>query len=87
MAGTQFSYEGIGYVLSGDGDDHRSMETGEFWAYDPIENAWSQGPPHPGGSRWAPASFIIDGEVYLINGTSFRRYVTDVYKYDLTAFP
>ena len=24
---TQFSCEGIGYVLSGDGDDHNSMET------------------------------------------------------------
>ncbi|MEE2785828.1 MAG: hypothetical protein VX589_00715 [Myxococcota bacterium] len=83
VAGTQFSYDGIGYVLSGDGDNHRSMETGEFWAYDPTSNAWEALPPHPEGSRWAPASFVVDGEVYIINGTSFFRYVSDIYKFDL----
>ena len=87
VAGTQFSYDGIGYVLSGDGDDHRSMETGEFWAYDPILDTWEERPPHPEGSRWAPASFIIDGEVYLINGTSFGQYVSEVYKFDLISEP
>ena len=71
VAGTQFSYNGLGYVLSGDGDNHDSMETGEFWAYDPISDNWEEMPPHPEGSRWAPASFIINGEVYIINGTSF----------------
>ena len=30
MAGTQFSYEGKGYVLSGDGDDHNPLSAGEF---------------------------------------------------------
>ena len=83
VAGTQFSYEGIGYVLSGDGDDHNSMETGEFWAYNPNLNNWEQLPAHPGSSRWAPASFIINGEVYIINGTSFSEYVSDVYKFNL----
>ena len=38
------------------------METGEFWAYDPVSNTWEARPDHPGQSRWAPASFIIDGE-------------------------
>ena len=87
VAGTQFSYDGTGYVLSGDGEDHRSMDTGEFWAYDPVLDAWEERPPHPWGSRWAPASFIIDGEVYLINGMSFREYVSEIYKYDLRASP
>lgn len=83
VAGTQFSYNGIGYVLSGDGDDHDSMETGEFWAYDPVTDAWEELPPHPGSSRWAPASFIINGEVYIINGPSFSQYKTEVYKFNL----
>ena len=83
VAGTQFSYNGIGYVLSGDGEDHKSMLTGEFWAYDPAQDNWEELTPHPGSSRWAPASFIIKGEVYLINGTSFDNYVSDVYKYKL----
>ena len=83
VAGTQFSYDGLGYVLSGDGDDHGSMNTGEFWAYDPLTDTWDELPSHPEGSRWAPASFIINGEVYIINGTSFSQYVTQIYKFDL----
>lgn len=90
VAGTQFSHAGNGYVLSGDGDDHSSMETGEFWSYDPILDIWSQLPPHPGKSRWAPASFLIDGVVYLFNGTAFFEgqgyvYQTEAYKFDLDA--
>ena len=30
VAGTQFSINGYGYVLSGDGDNHSFMETGEM---------------------------------------------------------
>ena len=85
VAGTQFSYNGFGYVLSGDGDDHGSMDTGEFWFYDPLMDTWEELPPHPEGSRWAPASFIIDGEVYIINGTSFSEYVTEIYKFNLNS--
>lgn len=85
VAGTQFSYNGLGYVLSGDGDNHRSMNTGEFWAYDPVTDAWDELPPHPEGSRWAPASFVINGEVYIINGTSVSEYVTEIYKFDLNS--
>ena len=85
VAGTQFSYNGFGYVLSGDGDNHGSMNTGEFWAYDPVTDTWDELLPHPEGSRWAPASFIIDGEVYIINGTSFSEYVTEIYKFNLSS--
>ncbi|MGB0931974.1 MAG: Kelch repeat-containing protein, partial [Chitinophagales bacterium] len=63
VAGTQFSHNGIGYVLSGEGEEHNSLPTGEFWAYDPDSDRWEELPPHPERSRWAPASFIIDGEV------------------------
>ena len=31
VAGTQLESGGFGYVLSGDGQDHRSMASGEFW--------------------------------------------------------
>ena len=85
VAGTQFSYNGLGYVLSGDGDNHNSMNTGEFWAYDPVTDTWDELPPHPEGSRWAPASFIINGEVYIINGTSVSEYVTEIYKFNLNS--
>ena len=87
VAGTQFSFNNRGYVLSGDGDDHNSMETGEFWSFDPLTNSWTELPPHPEGSRWAPASFVIDGEVYIMNGTTYlnpgNEYVQEIYKFNL----
>lgn len=86
VAGTQFSHNGFGYALSGDGSDHSSMETGEFWQYNPDTDTWLQLPPHPGSSRWAPASFVINDEVYLINGFekfSFT-YENEAFKYKLS---
>lgn len=68
VAGTQFSHDGYGYILSGDGDDHDYLETGEFWQYNPADDSWSQLPSHPGLSRWAPGSFVIDGKAYLVQG-------------------
>ena len=70
VAGSQFIHEGMGYALSGDGDDHNSMETGELWQYNPGADSWSAWPEHPGMSRWAPASFVLNDEAYLINGMS-----------------
>lgn len=80
VAGTQFSYEGKGYVLSGEGDDHGPMETGEFWSYDPVTDSWDALTAHPGSSRWAPASFVINDEVYLINGM-VRDFFTFNFEY------
>lgn len=68
VAGTQFSYNGRGYVLSGEGEDHNNMDTGEFWQYDPVSNSWLELPPHPGIARWAPGSFVIGDSVFLIAG-------------------
>jgi len=85
VAGTQFSYDGKGYVLSGDGDNHSFMDTGEFWQYDSEEDSWLQLTPHPGVSRWAPGSFIINDEVYIINGTSnVDGYIEEIYKFNLS---
>ncbi len=87
VAGTQLSHRGFGYVLSGDGDNHSFMDTGELWKYDSMMDLWTEMPPHPGRSRWAPASFIIDDEMYIINGwNSLDGFLDNVYKLDLDVF-
>jgi hypothetical protein len=68
VAGTQFSYNGKGYILSGEGEDHNNLDTGEFWQYDPEFDSWLELPPHPGIARWAPGSFVIGDSVFLIAG-------------------
>merc|ERR1719506_1832260 len=64
---TKISRTSYGFILSGDGDDHGSMETGEFHMYDPTVSSsssssfsadtsskhWRALPPHPGVSRFA----------------------------------
>ena len=85
VAGTQFTANGFGYVLSGDGANHSYMQTGEMWQYDPAFDTWLQLPPHPGQSRWAPGSFVINNEVYFFGGLNrfTNRFPTDMWKYSL----
>ena len=89
VAGQQFSYMGKGYVITGQGDDHGSMDEGEFWEYDAALDEWTELPPHPGKSLWAPAFFMIDGFVYLSTGetddpvTGFQIPSRSVYRFDL----
>jgi len=88
VAGTQFAVNGKGYVLSGDGMDHSSMEEGEFYEYDPALDTWTELTPHPGTSRWAPASFVIENEVFIVNGQTLvpdlgYQYVDEVYSFQL----
>lgn len=83
VAGTQFDYNGKGYVLSGDGDDHSFMDEGEFWEYDPETDEWTQLPSHPGRSRWAPGSFVIDDNAYLVGGLSIVELESSMLRFNL----
>lgn len=83
VAGTQFDLNGKGYLLSGDGDDHGFMEEGEFWEYEPEADEWTQLTSHPGSSRWAPGSFIIDDYVYLMCGLSTIQLESDMLRFNL----
>ena len=85
VAGTELKIGDRGFVLSGDGDDHGFMETGEFWEYNPSIDEWTQLPPHPGISRWAPGSFVIDSIVYFTSG-EIRDGVNSGLQNDLWAF-
>lgn len=83
VAGTQFSIDTFGFVLSGDGDNHNFMNTGEMWRYDPRDDSWFQLVPHPGESRWAPGSFVIGYDVYFFGGQSriTGDFPNDMYKF------
>lgn len=91
VAGTQFSIVlndvALGFVLSGDGDDHGTMSTGEFHAFVPESGLWKALPPHPGVSRWAPGSFVLRGttQVYFMGGydRSTEVLYDDMWKIDL----
>ncbi|MBR9923010.1 MAG: T9SS type A sorting domain-containing protein [Bacteroidetes bacterium] len=83
VAGTQFDYEGKGYILSGDGDNHSHMEEGEFWEYDPALDEWTKLTSHPGSSRWAPGNFVIDNYVYFLAGLSDVQLESDMMRFEL----
>lgn len=87
VAGTQFSFNGYGFVLSGDGDNHSYMTTGEMWRYNPNTDTWLQLTSHPDESRWAPGSFVIDDEVYFFGGQNRfnNTFPNDLWKFDLAA--
>lgn len=72
VAGTQINHAGKGYVLSGDGDNHSTMLTGQFWEYEHSTDTWTQLTPHPGYSRWAPGSFIVKDTLYFFGGLNRR---------------
>ena len=57
---TQFSYNNKGYVLSGDGDDHGPLSSGEFWEYNPLTDNWSQLPSHPGDNVGKSLILLLD---------------------------
>ena len=85
VAGTQFSANGKGYILSGDGDDHDSLDYGELWEYNPDTDSWIELPPHPGGARWAPGSFVSGCNVYFTSGLirDTNSFPSDLYKFSI----
>lgn len=84
VAGAQFEYDGMGFVLSGDDRFHQASIPSVFWAYLPQEDRWVTLPPHPGPSLWAPGSFVIDGVVYLVGG---QDRIANQLKDQLWSFP
>ena len=81
----------LGFVLSGDGDNHNYMNEGEFHVYDPNASSrkWRKLPSHPGWSRWAPGSFVLQGsqQVYMLGGydRAARILYGDLWTIDVAA--
>lgn len=86
VAGTEFNIGDRGFVLSGDGEDHGTMSTGEFWEYHYETDSWTELPPHPDVSRWAPGSFAIGNVVYFTSGEVRAGNVYPGLKNDLWSF-
>jgi N-acetylneuraminic acid mutarotase len=88
VAGTQFSFNGNGYILSGDGDNHGPLDSGEMWEYNPLTDTWSQLLSHPGDAIWAPGNFVIGCDVYFLLGQNNvanpSTFTNNVYKYKLS---
>ena len=86
VAGNQFSFNGKGYIISGDGDNHSPLSSGEFWQYTPSNDSWIQLPSHPGDALWAPGAFVIGCDVYFLLGLNSNNgtYPNAVYKYTLS---
>lgn len=70
VAGTQFSYQNRGYVLSGDNASHEQLPNNQFLMYDPEVDEWYNLPFDEDMHRWAPSSFIVDNYVYYFGGYS-----------------
>ena len=86
VAGTQFAYDGKGYFLSGQGENHQNLTSGEFWEYDAGLDSWTELLAHPGGGRWAPGSFIINGGIYLMCGESNSGVEKDLMRFQIEGF-
>lgn len=87
VAGTQFSHNGKGYVLHGEGRTHDFLPTAEFWEYTPATDSWKQLPSAPGVGRWAPGSFVIGNNVYAFGGSDAGTMGEYVDKKDTWTFP
>ena len=68
VAGAQFAHNGYGYIVDGEGQDHRNLEDGELYRYDPASDTWTTLASHVGDGLWAPGAFVIDDMAYVVGG-------------------
>ena len=86
VAGSQFEYDGKGFLLAGDDATHSHVPESEtFMFYDPQVEEWGYLPPLPEGSRWANSSFIIDDILYYFDGLDYDdNSLNTMWKFDLS---
>ncbi len=94
VAGQEFSYDGYGYIISGDGPFHNNLEEGEFWKYYHEDDEWVRLPDHPGNApdgrvgRWAPGAFAAAGNAYFFGGVNYGGSImySDFWAFDLSQY-
>jgi len=85
VAGTQFSYNGKGFALSGDTFEHNALANNQFLMYIPETDEWFTLPFEDHMHRWACSSFIIDDELYYFGGVTYvGNDDSDMWKFDLS---
>lgn len=88
VAGSQAATADFGYVVSGEDETHNNFDTGQVYQYDPILDKWTEQEPHPGSSRWATSTFIIDRVAYVVGGEDADGVrLNSMIAYDLTLIP
>lgn len=86
VAGTQFDFNGKGFVLAGDEVDHDALVENQFMMYDPEADQWLNLPFEREMHRWAPSNMIIDSTLYYFGGVNYTGGEdNDVWKFDLTS--
>ncbi len=85
VAGSQNATKDYGYVVSGENEFHQNFDTGQVYQYDPNIDTWTEQEPHPGSSRWATSTFIIDRTAYVVAGEDADGVrLNSMLSYDLT---
>ncbi len=86
VAGTQFSHEGNGFVLSGDAANHDILADKQFLVYFADLDEWFELPFESEMHRWAPSSFIIENEIFYFGGVTYvGDDDSDMWKFDLNS--
>jgi hypothetical protein len=68
---TGFSYENKGYALI----------SNQLWELDPTDKSWTKKAIYPGGNRFGPFAFILEGNAYVGSGSGKKP----IYKYDFNS--
>lgn len=87
VAGSQFSYKGLGFLIGGDDKEHANVPNDQtFMLYTPDIDNWTKLPAPPRGSRWANSSMIIDDVLYYFGGIDRNNSANDstMWKFDMT---
>ncbi|MBN4071374.1 T9SS type A sorting domain-containing protein [Crocinitomix catalasitica] len=72
-------YMGLGHYNSGAAGN---VILGDFWAYDPSSDSWTQVADFGGGLRYHAADFVYENKAYVGTGRGITGLTTDIWEFD-----
>src|SRR5204863_415317 len=78
--GVALSINGLGYF--GTGYSVWPTKFNDWYAYDPLTDAWSQKASIPGPARSAAVAFTLGGKAYVCSGAGDSGLLNDLWEYD-----